>query len=716
MGNQLEEPKSTKSNDTSDSSTGSFQPSRKSKPSRNRIQEPVPDKISRFEILELLGSGSFGRVYRARDPRLEREVALKVPHRGPQDAEEDVRMFLHEARAAAAVHHPNICPVYEVAEKDLQYIVMAYIPGKSLEDYLRKRKALLKPKQVAFIIRRLALALATAHAKGIIHRDLKPSNILIDRDRKDVVLVDFGVARRVNPDGGKLTAQGKIMGTPAYMSPEQARGDSRAIGPTSDIYSLGVILYRLLTGRCPFTGTVPEILGKILHVRPSRPSKFRSDVDSELEAICLKAIAKNQADRYASMREMADDLGEYLKEGASKEAKVLANANAADRVASDKALIAEVIDAISNERWAVLLRRGSHPWWIWLVTPVLIAALVVLGVTLFGKPSTVTVQLVIQENLRDADLSFFLDGKPIAPDSLGSPIELTVGDHELVVKRGETLVRRYLFQVRKDVGPTLKLESDALPDTTVGPGSIGPPPAQSKLRLLVPAYFYPGGEDIRMWDKLLDSVKSGEVVAIVNPFNGPGKQLDPNYSAILDRAEKAGLVTIGYVHTSYGKRPLEQVEADVDQWFKWYPHIKGVFFDEQNSSTDKVEYYITAAQYVRNKKSGMLIVSNPGIICAREYFTRPTADVICVGEHGGGAGLTFPAWAWAKESNPERFAFLIYDVKKREQMVDLLRDAMRSGTRYIYVTDAGLQDAWKRLPTWWDDEVTTVRQMNQRKE
>src|SRR5262249_24600178 len=151
------------------------------------------------------------------------------------------------------------------------------------------------PRQAAALVRKLALALAEAHGRGVIHRDLKPSNIKINQ-RNEPVVLDFGIARRAFHADEPLTQDGQIMGTPPYMSPEQVRGDSRAASPTSDVYSLGVIFYELLTGRPPFEGPIAPVLGQVLVTEPERPSKRRRDLDPALEAICLKAMAKRPAD------------------------------------------------------------------------------------------------------------------------------------------------------------------------------------------------------------------------------------------------------------------------------------------------------------------------------------------------------------------------------------------------------------------------------------
>jgi hypothetical protein len=217
--------------------------------------------------------------------------------------------FLREARVAATLKHPNICQVYDVGEIDGRlYLTMEYVEGKTLSTYLKKGKP--QPgRQAAALLCRLALTLQEAHTRGVIHRDLKPSNVMLNA-RNEPVVMDFGLARREGDI--RMTRSGLAVGTPAYMSPEQLNGEANA-GPASDQYSLGVILYELLTGRLPFEGPLMAVLAQKATQDPEPPSRRRPDLDPRLEAICLKAMARNAEDRYGSMKELAEGLVAYLR-------------------------------------------------------------------------------------------------------------------------------------------------------------------------------------------------------------------------------------------------------------------------------------------------------------------------------------------------------------------------------------------------------------------
>ncbi|MBT4867255.1 MAG: protein kinase [Planctomycetaceae bacterium] len=283
-------------------------------PDSARGEQAVPQTIGRYEIKGRLGQGSMGAVYLAFDSRLHRDVALKVPKFAKADGTGPIERFYREARLAATLSHPSICPVYDIGEADgTRYIAMAYIEGRPLTDYIRSDKP--QPvKHIAKTVCRVAMAVQEAHEHGVIHRDLKPDNIMIDENRKPVIM-DFGLARRLFKEGeDRLTHSGALVGSPAYMSPEQVDGNPAGITSLSDIYSLGVVLYELLTGVRPFRGYVGAVMGKILHEQPQPPSELRADVDAKLESICLQMMAKDPQKRYASMDKVAHALASYVRQ------------------------------------------------------------------------------------------------------------------------------------------------------------------------------------------------------------------------------------------------------------------------------------------------------------------------------------------------------------------------------------------------------------------
>ncbi|MGC1276054.1 MAG: protein kinase [Planctomycetaceae bacterium] len=269
---------------------------------------PRRSRIGRFDLIERLGVGGFGEVWRAFDTHLQRDVAIKIGHLGTDDTEQ-VHLLLHEARSAGRLRHPGLVPVHEAAVEDrIAYIVSDYIPGATLSARLKAKR--LPFREAAGIAQKLADAVAHAHDLGIIHRDIKPANVLIDL-AGDPHLTDFGVARRASADE-TISTEGQALGTPAYMAPEQARGEKSA-DHRVDVYSIGILLYELVAHRRAYPGDAREALQRVLLGPPQRPRLFRHDIPQDLETIIEVAIARNAHDRYQTAAALAEDLDRFLR-------------------------------------------------------------------------------------------------------------------------------------------------------------------------------------------------------------------------------------------------------------------------------------------------------------------------------------------------------------------------------------------------------------------
>ncbi len=382
----------------------------------------TPARIGRYLIRRLLGKGGMGSVYLAHDPELDRPVALKVPQVSGAEAGE---RFLREARAAAAVSHPNLCPVYDAGRADdVHYLAMAYVSGPTLTQVLRESGSLPLRRAVA-VVAGIARGVAEAHRHGIVHRDLKPSNVLIN-GKGEPVVTDFGLALRTGvpdltaaaadtPADARLTQAGAIMGTPAYMSPEQARGEVDKVGPAADVYALGAILHELLTGQPPFRAdSMPALIRKIVSEPPPAPSAVRAGIPAGLDAVVRRALAKEPTERFATADEFAAALAPFAA--------------------------------------APPARR----WWPVAVAVGFIALAAVAGVVFYVKTDNGTVEVRLNDATADVQVS--VDGDQITVTDGERKTTLRPGEHALLVKGPDFETETRVFRVKRGEKAVLEIE------------------------------------------------------------------------------------------------------------------------------------------------------------------------------------------------------------------------------------------------------------------
>jgi serine/threonine-protein kinase len=272
----------------------------------------MPKVIGQYAVRGKLGEGAFGVVYKGHDEALERDVAIKVLQPSALGSPKYVERFLREAKVVARLRHENIVSVHQLGQHEGGYFIASeFVAGRPLAAAVPEDG--LEPRRAARLVVQLLDALAYAHGQGVLHRDVKPANAMLGADDK-LFLMDFGLAGLVGQDEGRMTQDGTVMGTPSYMAPEQARGAVNEVGPAADQYSAGVVLYELLTGHLPFEGGPSQVvvLYNVINTPAPALSSWRPDLDPGLETICLRALSKDPGKRFASCREFADALREWL--------------------------------------------------------------------------------------------------------------------------------------------------------------------------------------------------------------------------------------------------------------------------------------------------------------------------------------------------------------------------------------------------------------------
>jgi serine/threonine protein kinase len=418
-------------------------------PRKPAVAQPLPERFGRYNVVRSLGSGAMGDVYLADDTQLDRPVALKIPRFSNDRDDELIERFYREARAAATVRHPNLCPVYDAGEIDgIHYLSMAFIEGRPLCDLLSTKKRF-APRDAATLILKLAKALNAAHSSGVIHRDLKPANIMID-SHDEPIIMDFGLSRRTNKEDSRLTQSGLVMGSPAYMSPEQVEGESEKIGPSSDIYSLGIVFYELLTGQVPFSGSIASVLGQIVTTTAKKPSTLVRSIDPTLEAICLKMIAKRPEDRFESMRDIANALEAYLSGRAT-------------------GVVVPARESAGVEPERPVRHSGGiviAPWMLWTAIVIVLGGFGItwqlIAMMMRGQASSgeIAVSQPFKDALSKGEANILVNQEPLQDNQLRKPIVLPEGDNNVQIKKGSELTPNKVIHSEKDNPTVLEKTSD----------------------------------------------------------------------------------------------------------------------------------------------------------------------------------------------------------------------------------------------------------------
>lgn len=653
----------------------------------------------KYKVLGPLGSGGMGYIFLCEHQIMRRRVAIKVlPLRSGDLA--SLERFHREARAVAQLKHTNIVGGYDIDRDGKRvFLVMEYIDGSTFKRIVEEHGPL-APLRAAHYIRQASLGLQHAHEAGLVHRDIKPSNLLLERTGT-VKILDLGLARFFHDETDDLSKRysESPIGTMDYMAPEQALNSHR-VDIRADIYSLGATFYFLLAGRGPFQDG--SALQKLIRhqLEPPQPIReIRPDVPEGVATIIGRMMAKEPATRYQTPAEVAEALVPWTQTPIpppprEEMPELVSPGRGATDLGSGSGLPAFLYEPGSSRtpspiRDADTARSPSSPSHS-------------KALRTQAEASNAPPPLPAAEGTEASEsaLSTPLLGRAAFPGGWIWPVVAAAA----VLLLGVGIAGFALISRKSGEPPPLSVSQ---------PKDLPPAPvaASPRLRLLVPAYFYPAGEDMAHWDKLLQAPDPAAIVIIANTASGPGKVADPNYVRIIGLARQKGFTVIGYVSTRYAARPLKETKEDIDRWILFYPGVRGIFFDEQASSPDRIAYYADLYEYARKERGLSLVINNPGTTCAEEYLAQPVADVVCLIESNKDLS-EFHAPAWMSRYQAARFAGAFPKIDNPEKMKHYVREMLVKGVGHCYITDGQQPNPWNRLPRYWDAEVEAVRQVN----
>ncbi len=503
----------------------------------------LPVQFGRYQVEKLLGRGAMGAVYLATDTQLDRPVALKVPRVSAAGSVKLLKRLEVEAKAAAKLNHPNICGVYDYGVlNDTHYIALQYVQGQDLKSWLKAWGKPLEPQDAVELMLVLLEAVGEAHRKGIIHRDLKPENIMLKAGDGAPVIMDFGLARQSQGSTNASLTQGAVVGTALYMSPEQVNGKAEGIDHQTDIYALGIILFELLTGAWPFTGTAFEVMGQKTIQDPPTPLEIDAKLPPQLAAVCLKMITRKKDERYRSCADVAAalkavDFDAPVTPESGNEQRAPLSAPAPGLLPR---IVVEQTPAVTPRRAAAGRRRttpgrwsSSWDWWNrqsggvrWSLLGGAAGALLLLAVVFLLPTPVGTLRIEIE----DPAILVRLDGESITIDNDGQPIRVaatakhtleieqngTIVDaatQEVVLRRGEQRLLKVSLlngQVTINGLPVAATSTPAAPGTTTGLTAL--PPGVPAIAPAVPATSVAASE----WPAGMQGGHAGQVRAFTS--------------------------------------------------------------------------------------------------------------------------------------------------------------------------------------------------------